>query len=256
MARMREDAGVVVTGGGTGIGRATAGLLAEAGARVVIVGRRDAVLDAAATEINHGIGEERVQTVAADVAVPDEVEAAMHEAERMLQGIDGLVAAAAVYEAVPFLDLTAETFDNTLDIDLRGVALCAVHAAHSMRSRGRGRIVLVASVDGLTAPPESAHYSAAKAGVIGLARGMAVDLAAHGIQVNAVVPGWTRTPMIEEFLAEVSPEWLASISLLRRVAEPEEVGEVIRYVLLEAPDVLIGATICVDGGHSVISAVP
>jgi NAD(P)-dependent dehydrogenase (short-subunit alcohol dehydrogenase family) len=244
----------VITGGGTGIGKATAQHLLACGASVVIVGRRPAVLEQAAADLEEGTGS--IDFLAGDIGDSGDVERIMTGALEKLGGLDGFVAAAAIYEAAPFADMPVELFDQIVNVDLRGTALCCRHAARAMRDAGAGRMVLVSSVDGLTAPPESAAYAAAKAGVIGLGRGMAVDLAQFGIRVNTVLPGWTRTPMVEPALAEISPEWLANISLLGRVAEPEEVGEVIRYLLLDAPDVLVGATICVDGGHSIISAIP
>ena len=177
------------------------------------------------------------------------------ERDEALGRLDAFVSNAGIYYGTPFLEMTAESWDGVLDANLRGAALGGAEAARHMASSG-GRIVLVASIDGCQAPAESAAYSVSKAAVMALGRAMAVDLAEHGIQVNTVAPGWIKTPMAEEFLSSATEESLKRISLIGRVSEPEEVAHVVTYLLTEAPPVMLGSTVFVDAGHTIISALP
>src|SRR5262245_28695788 len=135
----------VVTGGGTGIGLASALELARTGLAVLIAGRRADVLDGAAARIRDEVPGARVEPFPADVA--EEAEAIVAAAVERLGGVDVLVNAAGIYELVPLLELTAESWDRTVDILLRGTALCSVAAAREMRGRGGGRIVMISSVN-------------------------------------------------------------------------------------------------------------
>jgi meso-butanediol dehydrogenase/(S,S)-butanediol dehydrogenase/diacetyl reductase len=248
--------GAVVTGGGTGIGLATAAALAKAGFPVLIAGRRLAVLDEAAESIRATVSGACVETLSADVAVPEDAESVITAAVSRLGGIDVLVNAAGIYEPVHFLEMTAEAWDRTCDVVLRGTVLCSVAAARHMREQGGGRIVLISSINGAVSEPESAHYSAAKAAVMSLARSMAVDLAEHAISVNAVSPGWVRTPMTEEFLAEATPEMLQRVNPLARAGDPTEIADFIVYLATAAPPFLTGATLFVDGGQTAVAPLP
>jgi NAD(P)-dependent dehydrogenase (short-subunit alcohol dehydrogenase family) len=122
-----------------------------------------------------------------------------------------------------------------------------------MARDGGGRFVLISSINAPLSEPESAHYSAAKAAVSSLARSMAVDLAKHDIQVNAVAPGWVHTAMVDEFVENATPETLKQLNILARVGQPDELANVIEYLLLDAPDYLNGATIFVDGGQTAMA---
>jgi NAD(P)-dependent dehydrogenase (short-subunit alcohol dehydrogenase family) len=248
--------GAVVTGGGTGIGLATARALAEAGFPVLIAGRRLSVLENAARSIRSAVSGAQVETLASDVAVPEQAEEIISTAVTRLGAIDVLVNGAGIYEPVDFLEMTAEAWDRTCDVVLRGTVLCSVAAARHMREKGGGRIVLISSINGAVSEPESAHYSAAKAGVMSLARSMAVDLADHGISVNAVSPGWVRTPMTEEFLAEATPEMLHRVNPLGRSGDPTEIASFIVYLATEAPSFMTGATLFVDGGQTAVAPLP
>ena len=125
-----------------------------------------------------------------------------------------------------------------------------------MAANGGGRIVLISSLNGKVSEPESSHYSAAKAALISLARSMAQDLAASGITANAVAPGWVRTPMTEEYLETTTPDQLARLNPLARVGEAEEIASLIRYLAVEAPPFLTGATLFIDGGQTAIAPMP
>lgn len=253
---MSERRCAVVTGGGTGIGLASAHALAGAGMDVLIAGRRGEVLERAAVEIRAAGHDVRVATTVADVARPADCDALVAAALAELGRVDVLVNAAAVYEPVAFLDLTAAAWDATMDVDLRGTVLTSVAAARWMATNGGGRIVLVSSVNGHASVPAASHYSAAKAALHSLARSMAQELSPSGIAVNAVAPGWVRTPMTEAYLATTTPERLARLNPLARVGEADEIASLIRYLAVEAPPFLTGATLVVDGGQTAIAPMP
>lgn len=246
----------LVTGGGTGLGRATAKALAEAGFAVAIAGRRADVCRATASRLRDEVPGATVHAYEADVADPDAVERLVAAVVCHLGGLDVLVAAAGIYEPVPFLEMTAEAWDRTMDVVLRGAMLCSLAAARHMRDHGGGRIILVSSVSGAMSEPDSAHYNAAKAGIISLARSMAVDIGRYGITANAVVPGWMRTPMTEEYIAQAAPEELRRFNVLGRPADPAEVAGLIRYLATGASTYLTGSAVFIDGGHTAALAMP
>lgn len=246
----------VVTGGGTGIGLASAHALAGAGMDVLLAGRRGEVLEQAAAEIRAAAPAARVATAVADVARPADCQAIVAAALAGLGRVDVLVNAAAVYEPVPFLDLTAERWDATMDVDQRGTVLTSVAAARWMAANGGGRIVLVSSVNAQASVPAASHYSAAKAALHSLARSMAQELSSSGIAVNAVAPGWVRTPMTEAYLATSTAERLARLNPLARAGEADEIASLIRYLAVDAPPFLTGAALVVDGGQTAIAPMP
>lgn len=253
---MREDRVALVTGGGTGLGRATAKALAEAGFKVAIGGRRAEVCEATAAELRSEVPGATVSAYHVDVADAQAVEQLVAGVISDLGGLDVLVAAAGIYEPVPYLDMTSDIWDRTMNVVLRGAMLCSVAAARHMRDHGGGRIVLISSVSGSMSEPDSAHYNAAKAGILSLARSMAVDISRFGITANAVIPGWMRTPMTEEYIAQASPEELRRFNVLGRPADPSEVAGLIRYLATDASPYLMGAALFVDGGHTAALAMP
>ena len=135
---------------------------------------------------------------------------------------------------------------------LRSKLFCGMDAS-SMAERKSGRMVLIASTNSIVSEAGSAHYSAAKAAASSLARSLCVDLAPHGIRVNAVAPGWIHTSMVDEFVQSATPETLRDINPLGRVGKPGEVANLIEYLALDAPDYLTGATILIDGGQTAVA---
>jgi NAD(P)-dependent dehydrogenase (short-subunit alcohol dehydrogenase family) len=246
----------VVTGGGTGIGRATGLALAKAGFDVLLAGRRQELLDEARAEIVAAVDGARVETEPTDVAVPADCDALIANTVDRLGGVDVLVNAAAIFEPAHILEMTSEAWDRTLNVTLRGSVLCSVAAARQMRDNGGGRIVLISSINGAVSEPKSAHYSAAKAAIISLARSMAVDLAEYGITVNAVAPGWVDTPMIAEFVETATPDDLRRINPMARLGRPEEIAGFITYLATDAPEFLSGSTLYVDGGQTAAAPMP
>lgn len=253
---MSERSVAVVTGGGSGIGLASAQALAAAGLAVLIGGRREEALEDACRQVRAAVPGAVIEHRVADVGRPEDCEALVAEAVDRFGSIDVLVTAAASFEPVHILDMTADAWDRCLDVVLRGSVLCAVAAARRMRDAGHGRIILISSINGAVSEPETAHYSAAKAAIISVARSMAVDLAEHGIAVTAVAPGWVDTPMIAEFVEAATPEDLRRINPLARLGRPEELAGFIAYLATDAPDFLTGSTLFVDGGQTAIAPMP
>lgn len=246
----------LITGGGTGMGKAIAARLIEGGYDVTILGRRRHVLESAAAELANSSTGGEIRTEVADVSEATAGDAIVANHVAHFGALDALVTAAAFYTPVSFVDITPETWDGALDTTLRGTVFPAVAAARQMVSAGGGRIVLFSSTNGYHSEPATAEYSAAKAAIISLAKSMAVDLGASGVITNAIAPGWVRTPMTEEFLTNNSAEALASLNPLGRVGEPEELAEVAWFLIDQAPPFLIGATIFVDGGQTVSAPTP
>jgi 3-oxoacyl-[acyl-carrier protein] reductase len=194
----------VVTGGGSGIGAAIAMLFAREGADVAVLDRDEQHATAVAEESGSFGG--RTTALAVDVTDGEAVQRAMEKVVEELGGIDILVSAAGILDETPLLEMTEATFDKVLAVDLKGVFLAARWAAPHMVERGGGRIINIASQLGIKGGTGLTHYVAAKAGVIGMTKAMALELAEHGILVNAIAPGPIVTPLIEG----LSEEWKAA----------------------------------------------
>ena len=243
----------LIVGGGTGIGYATAERLARAGVAVALAGRREEVLDEARDRLLGNVDGAAVVTAAGDAGVESEARAMVATAVEQLGGLDLCVNCAGIYEPVDFLDMNEEAWRHTMSTTLDAITYPSVAAAKVMAENGGGRFVLISSINAPLSEPESAHYSAAKAGVSSLARSMAVDLAKHGIQVNAVAPGWVHTAMVDEFVQNATAETLRQLNIVARVGQPDELANVIEYLLLDAPEYLNGTTIFVDGGQTAMA---
>lgn len=256
---MAEESRVaLVVGGGTGIGYATAYRLGERGLSIALAGRRREVLTRARAELQRDLSRPvPVLIEPGDAGIEEDAERIVERTVAAFGGLDVCVNAAGIYEPVDFLEVRAERWRRTMSASLDSMAYVGAAAARSMVAGGRrGRFVLVSSINSPVSEPESAHYSAAKAGVSSLARSMAVDLAKHGIVANAIAPGWVRTALVEDWLATAKPEALARINLLGRVGFADEIANVIEYLALDAPAFLTGATVFVDGGQTAMAPLP
>lgn len=248
---------IIVTGGSSGIGRATVEVLARHGANLVVASRHDASADVVPLAEAHGV---KCVHVTADVAVEADVERMVATAVDTFGRLDGAFNNASPGGGIlkALADFTTEEVDTTLANNLRSVWLCMraeIKAMLAQSPRG-GVIVNTASVNGLGAAPFGALYSAAKAGVIALSKAGALDYAAAGIRCNALVPGAFRTPMLESVLRaasggdaakEMERQYEARVPL-GRIGRPEEAAEAAAWLLSDAASYVTGASLIVDGG--------
>ena len=234
---------VVVTGGLSGIGLATAARFVAEGSRVVILDLDVARAGAVRAELPGLAG-----IVACDVADPARVGAAFAEVDRLVGGVDVLVANAGISIRHRFLDITPDEWRRVLAVNLDGVFFCAQAAARRMVAAGGGAILMTASTNGVVGHPFYADYNASKAGVILLARSMALELAPT-VRVNAVCPGYVMTPMQQ---AEYTPEMLRATDAkipLGRHARPDEIAGLFAYLASDEGAYITGAAIPIDGGE-------
>jgi NAD(P)-dependent dehydrogenase (short-subunit alcohol dehydrogenase family) len=251
MAGQRDVA--LIVGGGTGIGLATAERLLRRGCAVALSGRREPVLAEAAEHLRSSVDGAEVETVAADGGSEAEAQEMVETIVEAFGALNVLVNCAGIYEPVHFLALEEDSWRRTMSTTLDAQLYPSVAAAKVMADAGRGRIILISSINSPLSEPESTHYSAAKAAVSSLARSIAVDLADRGIQANAVAPGWVHTAMVDDFVKQASPESLRRLNVVGRVGLPDEVANVIEYLALDAPTYLTGTTVFVDGGQTAMA---
>jgi NAD(P)-dependent dehydrogenase (short-subunit alcohol dehydrogenase family) len=242
-----EGKKAIVTGGSSGIGRATALALVDEGAHVVAVGRDEVKLAGVRTEASEP---ERLDVAVADVSLPGQARQMIATAAERLGGVDVLVNGAGIAYLESLFDITEETWDRTLATNLTGPFWAGREAARLMMDSGGGAIVNVASIDAIVAESPLAHYNASKAGLILLTQSFAHELGHMGIRCNAVAPGLTDTPMLEDDLEsdEFRRGYLRRIPL-RRVASPEEQARVILFLASDDASYVNGETIVVDGGQ-------
>ena len=249
-----KDQVAIVTGGSRGIGRAAAEALLREGAKVVVSSVRPASVEAAVKELS-ALG--TVEGIAADVSVEADVVRLVAETVNLFGGLDVMVANAGIGgDSVNLADMTAAQWDEMMAVHLRGSFLCGREAARAMRSAGRrGRIVTVGSSSGFESEASGGHYCAAKAGIHGLTRSMAVDFAQWGIRANCVAPGWVRTDMTVD---EIPPpgESVVGCGVIDRVGNPEEIANAIVFLASESCGFMTGETLVVDGGQLIIAPDP
>lgn len=241
---------VIITGASRGIGQATAELFAQQGASVVLVDRLAALGEEIAAAINMQGG--RASFVTADVTQPDQVGAAVAHALATYGRIDVLVNNAGINPSGLFWEMPLAMWQEVIDINLTGPLLFARVVAPHLFARG-GVIVNIASVLGQATLPGQSAYSASKAGLIGLTKAMALDLADKGVRVNCILPGSTDTPLMWGYRdkTEVTAEeqQLAAAAVpLGRVAPPEEVARAVLLLASPAASLITGAVLAVDGG--------
>jgi NAD(P)-dependent dehydrogenase (short-subunit alcohol dehydrogenase family) len=242
--------GALVTGASSGIGRHLASLLAAAGVKVALGARRTDLLAELAREIEAegGTG----LPLVLDVTRPDSVAAAIAAAERALGPLTLLVNNAGVTVAKPVLEHTEADWDYVLDTNLKGAWLMAQAFARHLVERGRsGRIVNIASVLGSRTIARLPAYTAAKAGLIHLTHVLAMELARHGILVNALAPGYVETDFNRDFLRSEAGKRMEARIPLRRFARPDDLDGAMLLLASPAGAYITGAVIPVDGGHGV-----
>jgi 2-deoxy-D-gluconate 3-dehydrogenase len=242
----------LVTGGGRGLGRAIAIALADAGADVAVAARTPGEVEATAREVA-GRGQ-RTLARAADVSRPSEVEGLVRDTLGQLGRIDVLVNCAGTNIVKPLLDYSPEEWERLVGSNLTSTVLCCQAVGRHMVARCSGRIINIASVDGVRPRKHLALYGAVKAGVIHFTKALAAEWARYGIGVNAVAPGFFRTPLSEGLLAEAGlaeAEVLRRFVPLRRIADPSELGPMVVYLASPSSAFVTGSVFVIDGGQAV-----
>ena len=244
----------LVTGGGTGIGAAIALALAECGAEVTICGRRDTELQKSAA------GHKNIHSQTADVTDGESLRQLYRDAQAARGSFGIVVANAGVAESAPAEKVSRALWDHTIAVNLTGAFLSVQPALAAMRERKWGRIVFIASTAGLKGYAYVAPYVAAKHGVIGLTRALAIETAKAGITVNAVCPGYAETPMLERAVARIAAATkrsnseargaLAANSPQARFIKPEEVAAAVVWLCGGDSAAITGQAISVSGGET------
>jgi NAD(P)-dependent dehydrogenase (short-subunit alcohol dehydrogenase family) len=241
----------LVTGGGSGIGRATALLFAREGAKCVIADVSVENGEKTMRMIKEAGGE--AIFVKTDVSKSADVEILINKTIEIYDRLDCAHNNAAVAEDMAFTaDLIEEFWDRTINVDLKGVWLCMKYEIPQMLKQGRGAIVNTTSGASLKPALGACAYNAAKAGVLQLTRTAALEYAKAGIRINAVAPGATHTPGLERILAAIpDAEQMVKASPIGRMAMPEELAEAVVWLCSDAASYVIGSHLVVDGGHTI-----
>jgi len=244
-----EGRTVVVTGGTRGIGKGIARVFAGAGANVVVTGRDAAVGEAAAEELAQKAGGGAVSFVVADVASAADT---ARLAETVLErhgGVDVVCANAGIFPSAPLATMTEADIDEMLGVNVKGAILTVQAFLPALKATGRGRVILTSSITGPhTGYPGWSHYGASKAAMLGFMRTAAIELAPHGITVNAILPG----NIITEGLADLGEDYLRSMEAaipMRRLGEVEEIGHAALFLATDEAAYITGQSLVVDGGQ-------
>jgi len=254
MSGLLLDKSILVTGGSTGIGRASALRCAAEGAAVTVADVNDAAGAAVVAEITAGGG--RAQYVHADVTDSGAVQAMIAAAVSAYGSLDGALNNAGIEGTFTnIMKMSEAEFDRTVNVDLKGVWLCVKYEVQQMLEQGRGgSIVSTASVAGLIGTRGGSAYCAAKHGVVGLTKCVALEYARKGIRANAVCPGVIQTPMVDRMTREtgISMQALIDQEPMARLGEPREIGEAVVWLLSDLSSFVTGVALPVDGGYTAV----
>ena len=236
----------LVTGASRGIGAVVACRLAEAGARVGV--NFHASSDAATVvvdSINKSGGEAFL--VGGDVSKAEKAEAVIKQLVEHFGSIDILVNNAGINKDKLLIRMTAEDFDSVINVNLRGAFLCTRYAMIHMIRQRSGRVINMSSVVGISGNPGQANYAAAKAGLIGLTKAVAREVASRNVTVNALAPGYITTAMVDELTEETQEKILARIPM-GRFGTPEDVAEAVIFLCSDGASYITGQVLTIDGG--------
>jgi 3-oxoacyl-[acyl-carrier protein] reductase len=236
----------VITGAGRGIGRAIALQFTEYGSKVVVNYRNSAAqVEELLTTIRNAGGE--AIAVQADVSKEEDAKRLIEEAVKHFGRLDVLVNNAGITKDNLIMRLSEQDFDSVMDINLKGTFFCTKHAATVMLKQRSGKIINISSVVGLTGNVGQANYAASKAGVIGMTKAVARELASRGITVNAVAPGFIDTDMTVQLSDKVKEATVMNIPL-KRYGNASEVAGAVSFLASESANYITGQVLQVDGG--------
>jgi NAD(P)-dependent dehydrogenase (short-subunit alcohol dehydrogenase family) len=239
----------LITGASKGIGAVTARVLAQKGYAIAANARSDGAAKLAEELRNVG---HRAQAYRADITKKADVDTMVDAVERELGPIDVLVSNAGLLNAAPTWEMEESAWDEALAVNVKGAFLCSQAVLKRMLPRKAGRIVVVSSIAGLIVRTGQIAYSSAKAAAIHFARSLAIEVAPHGITVNCICPGMTRTEMLVESFAQRGLDVDAMVARIPtgRMSEGEDTANMIAFFASEEAAQITGQVICVDGGQS------
>ncbi|MGO7908320.1 SDR family NAD(P)-dependent oxidoreductase [Rhizobium leguminosarum] len=241
---------VLITGAGIGIGKATAKAFAALGDHVIVTDVLKVEGRAAVAEIEDAGG--AAEFIELDVRSTSAVDAVVADVEKRYGRLDVIIANAGIAHKAPLDVLDDDKWELTFDIDLKGIFRVVRAAVPGMKARKSGAVVALSSIMGVAYGwDEHVHYSAAKAGVVGLVRGLAVELARDGIRVNGMAPGYIRTAQLlseENSLGPKGAEAASAFIPMGRLGEPEDIADVIVFLASNSARYMTGQTLVVDGG--------
>lgn len=233
----------LVTGGGQGIGRAICEMLLSLGHEVIFVD----INDEKAAQFLRESNSSALRYVRCDVADPDAITKACGEIKHTYGEVSVLVNNAGIQTHVPFLEMSAACWKQTLDINLNAAFYFCKEFAPAMVEQGWGRIVNIASMSARRGSNRHVHYCTSKAGLVGMTRALSLELARYGVTVNAVCPGIVDTDIVQQTLAQKREIWLNEMHV-KRLGQPTDIANAVKFLVSEASDWISGQALDVNGG--------
>lgn len=241
------DQVALVTGAGKGIGRAIALSLSSVGAKLGVADINLPLAEAVAQEIQEA-GRKAIP-IQVDVTQAEQVQRMVSDVLDTFEHLDILVNNAGIFNAIPFAEMTEDQWDQMLAVHLKGTYLCSRAVVEHMLARGSGCIINMASTSGLSGGTSGAHYAAAKGGIIALTRSLGKELAGRGVRVNAVAPSKIETDMLQGVDTSESRNQLINKIPVGRLGKPEDIAEVVKFLVSESASYIVGEVIVASGGY-------